>query len=381
MRVIPVASGKGGVGKTLLAANLSIALAQAGRKVVLADLDLGGSNLHLMLGTRPTGEGLGTFLSGSSVRFADVIVPTDIPNLSFIHGDAEIPGLANVKSGLKNKLIRNLLAVEADYLVLDLGAGTGTNILDFFLMSGQGIVVATPTLAATLNAYLFLKNAVFRLMAVSFPAKTEAREYLDGLRKDAAALQKAYIPSVLDEVKRVDPESYASFREKAKRFEPRIVLNMLANPKDADRAQKIRRSCREYLGLDLEHLGVIYRDELQDAALSSRLPILVYKPQSVLSQGVYRVADKILEAESRPDGGALSEAMVEGGFQDAELEAETDFDVKMESLGDLLHCGALSMGDLVDTVRSQQYEITQLRKESLVLKRKIAEAIQKGYTG
>lgn len=50
MHIFPIASGKGGVGKSLIATNLAIALAQAGKEVVLVDLDLGGSNLHLMLG-------------------------------------------------------------------------------------------------------------------------------------------------------------------------------------------------------------------------------------------------------------------------------------------------------------------------------------------
>ncbi len=59
MHVIPIASGKGGVGKTLIAANLAVALAQAGRRTILGDLDLGASNLHIMLGARPTGKGLG----------------------------------------------------------------------------------------------------------------------------------------------------------------------------------------------------------------------------------------------------------------------------------------------------------------------------------
>jgi flagellar biosynthesis protein FlhG len=63
VRIIPVASGKGGVGKSLVSANLSIALAQAGKRVVLADLDLGASNLHLILGFRAYKNGLGTYLS------------------------------------------------------------------------------------------------------------------------------------------------------------------------------------------------------------------------------------------------------------------------------------------------------------------------------
>ncbi|NBQ39078.1 MAG: MinD/ParA family protein, partial [Alphaproteobacteria bacterium] len=63
MQIIPIASGKGGVGKSLVAANLAIALAQAGKNVVLADLDLGGSNLHLILGLRGIPVGIGTWIN------------------------------------------------------------------------------------------------------------------------------------------------------------------------------------------------------------------------------------------------------------------------------------------------------------------------------
>jgi flagellar biosynthesis protein FlhG len=378
VHIIPVASGKGGVGKTLIAANLSIALAKAGKRVILADLDLGASNLHLMLGARPMGKGIGTFLSGEYQSLADILMPTDTDGLSFIAGDAEIPGLANIKAAQKNRVIKQLLAQDAEYLVLDLGAGTSSNILDFFLMSGQGMIVTTPTLAATLNAYLFVKNAVFRLMYSTFGIKSKAHEYLERLRKEGATLQKAYIPSILEAVSQVDPDSHRAFLAKAEKFRPRIVMNMLVDPKDADRAQKIRRSCREYLNVDLEHLGIVYRDELQDLALSSRLPMVLYKPQSVLSQAIFRIADKLVSTDSGSDA-PLNEELLDGGFQEAELEAEADFSAKMDSVEDLLHCGALSMGDLVDAVKGQQFELAQLRKENLLLKRKLAQAIQSGF--
>jgi flagellar biosynthesis protein FlhG len=168
MVILPIGSGKGGVGKSLLATNLSIALAEAGRRVVLADLDLGASNLHTMLGLRSVDRGIGTFLTASKVPLSDIVLPTEYEGLSFIPGDAEIPGIANLKSAQKKRLVRNLLSLDADYLVLDLGAGTSANTLDFFLLSRTGIVITTPSLTAILNAYLFLKNAVFRVMYSTF---------------------------------------------------------------------------------------------------------------------------------------------------------------------------------------------------------------------
>ena len=380
MRIVPIASGKGGVGKSMVAANLSIALAQAGRRVVLADLDLGASNLHLILGVPAPRSGIGTFLLGSGASFESIVMDTDYAGMRFVPGDAEVPGLANIKPAQKNHLVKRLLSLDADYLVLDLGAGTGSNILDFFLMSRRGIVVTAPTLTATLNAYLFLKNAVFRLLYGAFGTKSRAFEYLESLRKDGASLQKAYVPAILSAVKELDPERWEAATERMERFRPRLLMNLLEDPKDAEKAQKIRRSSKEYLNIEIEHLGVLYRDELQDIALGSRIPIIRYKPQGVLSQGIYRTADKLMQSEDEEDI-PLSLAELEGGFRTAELEAETDFGAKMAYVEELLSSGALTPGDLVETIRSQQFEIDKLRRENQLIKYKLTEAIGQGFSG
>ncbi len=377
MRILPIASGKGGVGKSLVAANLSVAFAQAGKRVILADLDLGASNLHLVVGHRSPQSGIGTFLGDTRSDFNKVVAETDIPNLRFIPGDAEIPGSANLKQAQITALARRLLGLDADILILDLGAGTHQSILDFFLLSGQGIIVTAPTVTATLNAYLFLKNAVFRLMHSSFPKGSKAAEYLEKVRKDASGLQKLYVPKLMEAIRAVDPESHGRFKERIALFHPRLIMNMVEDPKSAETASKIRRSCAEYLDLQIEHLGVVYRDSMQDAALSARLPILLYKPQSILSQGIYRIADKILQSEE--DAAPLEGRSIEESFLEAGMEAEVDFEAKMGYVEELLHCGALSMGDLVETVKSQQFEISQLRKENLFLKTKMAAALSQGF--
>lgn len=379
MQIIPIASGKGGVGKSLVAANLGIALAQGGRRVVLVDLDLGGSNLHLILGLRGIPFGIGTWFNTPDMDFEDIIIDTDIDNLRFIPGDSEIPGMANLKPVQKRNLIKSLLALtDTDVLILDLGAGTTANTIDFFLTSGQGVIITTPTLTATLNAYFFLKNAVFRILESSFAKGSWAEIQFHKLLSGGSALQKLYVPKFLEKVKDKDPVSWEAYQKAAAHFQPRLIFNMLEDPKDVEKANKVRRSCREYLGFDLEHLGVIYRDEIQDIALSSRLPVILYKPQSVLSQAIYRIADKILAFE-REAVGPLDFQALEETHQTALLEAEVDFEAKMMYLQDLLQTGALSMGDLMETVKTQQFEINQLKKENLLLKSKIVKAIQGGF--
>lgn len=380
MQIIPVASGKGGVGKSLLSANLAIALGQSGKKVVLADLDLGASNLHLVLGQQAPKQGLGTWLTGHG-EFKDIIIKTDYKNVDFIAGDSEIPGLSTLKAPQKSKLIKAFKNIDADFLIIDLGAGTHQIILDLFLLSPQGIVVTAPAVTATLNGYLFLKNAVFRLMHSSFKSTTPAAKMITKLKQDATSLQRLYIPRLIEEIRKVDPVSADKFERNLKTFRPRLIMNMIEDPKDADRAQRIRVSCNQYLGLDIEHLGIMYKDSLEDRALASRLPVIVYKPQSVLSQAIYRISEKILAADTITFGDNFipDEDMTSFSFEQASEEAAEDFELKLSGIQDLLGSGALTTGELIETIKMQNYELTQVRKENNLLKSKLVKAVQQGF--
>jgi flagellar biosynthesis protein FlhG len=378
MQIIAVASGKGGVGKSLISANLAIALTQVNKRVILADLDLGGSNLHLVLGELVGTQGIGTFLNNSKVKIEDILYPTAWRGLRFIPGEAELPGAANVSVPVKKRLVKALRGLDADYLILDLGAGTSFNTIDFFLLSGCGIVVATPTLTSTLNAYLFMKNAVFRILTGSYTRESPVHSYMEDLRKDGTSLQKVHLSRLLDSIKTIDPAVYETYLSKASHLRPRLIMNMLDDPKDVSRSQRLRISAREYLGVEMDSLGVIYRDQMQDAAQRSNLPILAYKPQTVLSQAIFRIADKILEIDE-DDSGPLTNLEAEDSFKEAELEAEADFNMKISSLEELLHSGALSQGDLIETIRTQQMEIRTLKTENRFLKKKIVDAAEQGF--
>jgi len=379
MRIIPVASGKGGVGKSLIAANLGVALAQAGQRVVVADLDLGASNLHLVLGHLSPQMGIGSFLNNVKLNLTDVIVDTDVRGLRFIPGDTEIPGTANLKTSQLKALVTQLLALEedTDVLILDLGAGSHQSILDFFLLSGQGIVVTAPTVTAVLNAYVFLKNTVFRLMTTTFNKNSEAGKHLEKIRSEGSGPHKLHVTKILPEIKKIDSAAYDKFKTRLDNLHPRLIMNMVGEPKDSELAMKIRHSCEEYLDLKIDHLGVIYRDSMQDTALASKMPITIYKPKSILSQAIYRIADKILE--SGEDSYVPDKDQIEASFQEAGIEAKVDFESKMDYIGELLHSGTLTTSDLIETVKTQQIEISKLRKECNFVKKKLIKAIEMGY--
>lgn len=379
MQILPIASGKGGVGKSLLSANLAIALGQAGKKVVLADLDLGASNLHLALGHNVKNNSIGTYLTDKS-SFQSIIEPTEYDNVSFIAGDSQIPGLTTLKAAQKTKLLRNFHSIDADFLILDLGAGTHQIILDMFLQSPQGILVTAPTVTATLDGYIFLKNSVFRLLNTTYKRGSAGHQYLEQLKTNSDAMKSIYIPKLVDQLSVVDPVNTGLFKTRMNQFKPRLVMNMIDDPKDADRAQRIRNSCSQYLGMDLEYLGLMYRDQLQDKALSSRLPVIIYKPNCVLSQAIYRIAEKVIAAEPRYFDDDFTNTIDSAtSFMQAEEDANDDYNLKLSGLNDLIGSGQLSTAELIDMIKTQAYEIGQLRKENNLLKSKIVKAAQQGF--
>jgi flagellar biosynthesis protein FlhG len=157
-----------------------------------------------------------------------------------------------------------------------------------------------------------------------------------------------------------------------------MVMNLIDDPKDSVKAEKIKRSCEQYLGVDMEYLGVIYRDPMQDIALNSRLPIIRYKPESVISMAIYRMADRVIQKSSE-DPDLMDIQTLDESYLNAEMEAEIDYDYKMQDLENLLHSGALTKGELIDTVKSQQYDLSVLKKENNLLKSKILAASRQGF--
>ena len=107
-QIIPIASGKGGVGKTTTAANLGISLARKGKTVILIDLDLGESNLHTVMGIKNISPGLGHFIYKREENFESLIQETGINRLYLITGDSLFPGTANLPYYQKKKIIKSI---------------------------------------------------------------------------------------------------------------------------------------------------------------------------------------------------------------------------------------------------------------------------------
>src|SRR5512140_3011848 len=163
-RVISIGGGKGGIGKSLIAANLGIELARRGRRVVLVDADLGGANLHTTLGVDVPRRTLTDFIDRKVSRIEEVVTPTGIQNLGLVSGALDHLDAANPRHAQKMRFLRHVQQLDADFAILDLGAGTHANVLDFFLVSDHGVLVLVPEPTAVENAYRFVKAAFWRRM-------------------------------------------------------------------------------------------------------------------------------------------------------------------------------------------------------------------------
>jgi len=157
LRFIAISSGKGGVGKTTCSVNLAHAMAAAGHRVLLVDADLGLGNVHVFAGVNPKVT-LQDFLH-HELAIQDALTPVN-ENLWLLCGGSGVASLASLDGRRLNRLFRHLRGLKGslDYVLMDTGAGLSSQVLNFLAQAQDIIVVSTPNIAATLDAYGLIKT-------------------------------------------------------------------------------------------------------------------------------------------------------------------------------------------------------------------------------
>jgi flagellar biosynthesis protein FlhG len=293
-RIVAVGGGKGGVGKSLVAASIGIDLAGRGCRVVLVDCDLGGANLHTSLGLIPPRETLSDFVSHRVERIEDILVPTGMPHLSLVSGALDQLDAANPNYGQKMRFIRQLQSMEADFVILDLAAGTQKTTLDFFLLADQKVLVLAPEPGAVENAHRFVKAAFMRrLRAASsvFGVANLLEEILDGASfRDPSEIFEA--------IEGADAETGRQLREQMKAFRPGLVVNQARTPEDAELGRGIATAWRRYFGIEMDVLGTVEHDDDVWRAARERRPLLLARSESRAARSLARIASRIQAAEA-----------------------------------------------------------------------------------
>ncbi|TVM17150.1 flagellar synthesis regulator FleN [Oceanidesulfovibrio indonesiensis] len=240
--VFSVTSGKGGVGKTNLSANLSMALAETGKRVVLLDADLGLANVDVILGLAPERNLFHLFREGESLE--SILLDTGY-GFDILPASSGVSEMLSLSTGQKLELLEAMdyLEDKVDYLVVDTGAGINDNVVYFNLAAQERIVVLTPEPTSLTDAYALIK--VLKL--------EHGMEHF------------------------------------------KILVNMARTPDAAKEVfTRLYRACDHFLdGVSLDLLGSIPHDSAVRKAVIKQVPFLKHAPDSPASKAVREAAKRI----------------------------------------------------------------------------------------
>jgi flagellar biosynthesis protein FlhG len=200
------------------------------------------------------------------------------------------------------RFLRHVQQLDVDYAILDLGAGTHTNTLDFFLVSDHGVLVLVPEPTAVENAYRFVKAAFWRRMR----NVAQVYGYDPLLRK---VMESGTFKSPVDLVASFserDPEAGRNLARHLSGFRPRLVVNQARTPQDADIGHAVVAAWRKYFGLEMDFLGTITYDDEMWRAVRARRPLLVDRPDVVSARAFGKIADSLLALDAAGRSGVAS---------------------------------------------------------------------------
>jgi flagellar biosynthesis protein FlhG len=239
--MIAVASGKGGVGKTWLSITLCHALANAGKKVLLFDADLGLANADIQLGLTPKKDLNGAVLE--NLPLSRVAEPYPAGGFDVIAGRSGSGALASLPAERLTRLRADLaeFSLKYDHVILDLGAGIERAVRLIALKADAYLVVTNDEPTSLTDAYTFIKVTHFD-------------------RKQQADL--------------------------------RIVVNMAENRQQAEKThQTLLKACQNFLQFSPPMAGIIPRDPKVPEAIRNQTPLLVRHPNCPAAEGVYTLLE------------------------------------------------------------------------------------------
>ena len=241
VRTLAIASGKGGVGKSNLAANLAVALGERGARVLLLDADFAQANLDLLLGVHPRFD-LQHVVSGE--RTLEEIVVQGPPGVRLVPAASGVPELAELDDYTRECLLRNigLLDDEIDLVLVDTATGVSRHVTSFCLSADDVLVICTPEMPAFSDAYGLIKLL------------------------HAQGLARA----------------------------PHLVVNQAGSPEEAEEtAHRIRLVARRFLQLELDSWGAIPFDPAVPRAVRLQEPVVTAFPNSPAAAAYRALAARV----------------------------------------------------------------------------------------
>ena len=294
-KIVAVGGGKGGVGKSTVSILLAFWFARMGKQTILVDADLGGANLHTFMGIKNPPKTLNDFVNKRYDSLEEITLNTEIKNLYLIAGASDILSLANIHISQKAKLIQNFARLDADYVVLDLGAGTSYNVLDFFLTAEKKVVVITAQPTSIQNAYAFIRNTVYRRLNQLASQKSSLQAIIKAAMDTNNELKVRTVSELLQIIQELNGrEAMAALREEIRKIQPFLITNMTHTNRDNRAGGVIQMVADKYLMIHSVDLGSIVYDQKLYATVTDMLPLTNLIQSSDAFASVYSMAMTLL---------------------------------------------------------------------------------------
>ncbi|EJZ41856.1 putative flagellar biosynthesis protein FlhG [Leptospira licerasiae str. MMD4847] len=243
-KIIAIASGKGGVGKSTISVNLAISMAKAGQKVLVFDGDLGLANVNVILGIIPKYNLYHVVKGHKSLK--DIIIQAP-EGVDIIAGASGYSQLANLNDTQRNNLIKGFADLDSyDYMIIDTGAGISSNVIGLTLPADDVIVVTTPEPTAITDSYGLIKAIV------------------------------------------------SQSRDKNLKMVVNRVRSAIEGKKVADRVIDISG---QFLEVRVENLGFIFQDDEVEKSIREQKPYIIHSPKSKAAACLNRITYSLLNQE------------------------------------------------------------------------------------
>ena len=290
-----IGGGKGGVGKSVVSTILAFWLARMGKRTILIDVDLGGANLHTLMGIKSPPKTLNDFITRKSNSLEDICINTEAKNLRLISGSSEVLSLANPHFSQKIKMINHFSRLDANYVVLDLGAGTSFNVLDFFLAAHEKIIVLTPEPTSIQNAYIFVRNAVYRKLS-RISSKSPSLQTLVKIAMDPKnELKIRTIKELLQFIKESGEKDMAeSIEKEIEKIRPVVITNMVKDNKEKNAGRIVQIVSEKYLMIQSKNFGGVSYDRQIFSMVSDMAPLIKLDQSSNAFANIYEIATNLL---------------------------------------------------------------------------------------
>jgi flagellar biosynthesis protein FlhG len=293
-RIYAVAGGKGGIGKTVLTAIMGITLASLGKKTVVVDADFSGPNLHNCMGIQNPPVSVKDFFSRKESNINNLLLDTQISNLRLLSGSVGVLGLANYRYWEKQKFIRHAHNIDADFILMDLGAGTSFNEIDLFLSADVGIVVATPEPPAIQESYNFISICLFRILQNIFRNESKLANIFSARQLLLHTIDSQSLQSITGQILTTDDGYNDKIRAIYKSFKPKLLMNMVESQADCEEGLALQIASRDILNIEVDYAGYVPFDNRIRKAVKAMRPDWLTSEKLPSYKYVHRAVESIM---------------------------------------------------------------------------------------